>query len=291
MTIQHKKLFQRIKFGTSSNIHMQGNKQLSLQTGSSAVISIPPGAEIWIDGTDTGVKSSAIISDITSSPIEHILRLVLDGHEDYIDNTFTVPDGSIDSEYILPIPIPLSTQTGNLNITSILSNTEFGAVTTSTGVETNIYGTAPHTFSGISAGTYGYEAYVTGPPEYASMGSFEILPGLTTNLNISLGPTDPTVAMTLIESIPSGADIYIDGHSVNAKTSFLRGFTAESHTYELRKSGYQTKTGSFTPVIDIPNIVSEILQPATQQAGSDSGPIIMAAGVVALGLMMTSKTK
>jgi hypothetical protein len=289
MTTRPKKLFQRIKFRTPSNIHMQNNRQLSLQTGGAAIISIPPGAEIWIDDTDTGVKSSAIISDITSSPATHVLKLVLDGHEDYIDNAFTVPDGSIGSEYILPIPTPISTQTGNLNITSILSNTEFGAVTTSTGIETNITGTAPDTFPNIPAGIYGYEAYVTGPPEQASMGSFEILPGQTTNLNISLASTDPTLAMVLIESIPSGADIYIDGHSIGAKTSFLRSFTAENHTYELRKSGYQTKTGTFTPVIDIPNIVSETLQVSSQQASGDSGSMILVAGVAVLGLMMMSK--
>jgi hypothetical protein len=289
MTTKPTKLFQRIKFRTPTSTYAQNNKQLSLQTGGSAIISIPPGAEIFIDDNDTGIKSSAIISDITSSPATHVLKLVLDGHEDYIDNAFTVPDGSIDSEYILPIPSPLSTQTGSLNITSILSNTEFGAVTTSTGVETNIYGTAPDTFPNIPAGTYGYEAYVTGPPEYASMGSFEILPGQTTNLNISLASTDPTLAMVLIESIPSGADIYIDGHSIGAKTSFLRSFTVENHTYELRKFGYQNKTGSFIPVINYPNIVSETLEPSSQQASGDSGSMILVAGVAVLGLMMMSK--
>jgi hypothetical protein len=282
MTTQFPRLLERIKFGTPSITCDQNNKQLSLQTGSAVIISIPPGAEIFIDDIDTGIKSSAIISGITSSPTTHVLKLVLDGYEDYIDNTFTVPDGAISSYYILPIPTHLSTQTGNLNITSAIGNTEFGANTTSTGVDTPINGTAPATFSNIPAGIYGYEAHVAGPPEYASLGTFEILPGQTTNFDISLGPVDPTMAFVMIESIPMGADIYIDGAPIDAKTSFLRNYTIASHTYELRMPGYQTKTGSFTPVLDMPNIVSETLQ----KTSGDSGSLILVAGVAALGFVM-----
>ncbi len=290
------KLYPKIKLRTRSRIHIQNvykqnNKQnnrqlslqnLSLQTGSAAIISIPPGAKIFIDDIDTGIKSSAIISDIDSLST-HTLKLTLDGYEDYIDDTFEVSDGSIDAYYALLIPTPYSTQTGNLNITGSLSNTEFGAVTMSTGIETSIDGITPTTFSDIPAGIYAYEASSAGPPESVSMGIFEVLPGRTTNFNISLGPIDPSMAFTLIESIPIGADIYVDGYPLGAKTSFFRGFTTENHTYELRKPGYQTKTGSFLPVIDIPNIVSETLQPT-----SDSGSVILIAGAAVLGMIITS---
>ncbi len=293
MFTQQPKLFPKMKLRTRSRIHKQSNvnKQLiikndigqrSLQTGSAAIISIPPGAKIYIDDVDTGVKSSAIISDIDSSTT-HTLKLTLDGYEDYIDDNFTVSEEYIDSYYILPIQTPYSTQTGNLKITSSLDNTEFGAMTMSTGVETPINGIAPTTFNDIPAGIYGYEAYSLGPPELASMGSFEILPGRTTNFNIPLGPADSSMAFTLIESVPSGANIYVDGSYMNAETSFLRGFTTENHTYEIRKLGYQTKTGSFTPVLDIPNIVSETLQPA-----SDSGSAALLAVAAVVVFMMSS---
>ncbi len=285
MIKQFPRLFERMKLRRHSRTHIQENKKQSLQMSSAAIISIPPGAKIFVDDIDRGVTSSAIISDIDSSTT-HTLKLVLDGHEDYIDNFFTVTDGYVETYYIFPIPISHSTQIGNLSITSSFVNTEFMAMTTSTGIETFIDGIAPTTFNDIPSGIYGYETYSAGPPESSSMGSFEILSGRTTYLDLSLGPIDPGMAGTLIESIPPGADIYVDGSSINAKTAFFRGFTPENHTYELRMPEYQTKTGSFTPVLNMPTIISDVLQPI-----SDSGSVIMVAGAVVLGLTVISGTK
>lgn len=86
MTTKFPRLFERMKL--RKRIHMQNNKQSSLQTSGTAIISTPPSAEIFIDDTDTGIKSSAIISDI-ESVTTHTLKLVLDGYEDYTE----VPQG------------------------------------------------------------------------------------------------------------------------------------------------------------------------------------------------------
>lgn len=253
-----------------------------IPTNSVAIISIPPGANVHIDGADIGVTSSAIIPDIDTSE-QHTLELFLDGYENYIDNTFTVPSDHVGMEMVLLTPISHSSQTGNLNVTSNFIDTEFNAVTMSTGTEQSIGGTIPTTFNTISSGIYGYSAYKSTLPKSASMGSFEILPDKTTDLDVSLGPIDPGMALTVIESIPSGADIYIDGDLIGAKTSFMRNFTAEEHTYELRKPGYKTKKGSQILVACTPNIISEHLQPA-----EDAGSALMIAGTLTLGVMMMS---
>ena len=287
MTGKFQKLFQMTSLRRQVKPFMMGQsaQQNSLQTGSIAIMSIPPGARIFIDDTDTGVNSSAIIADIDSTT-SHTLKLVLDGYQDYIDNALIVPDGSIG---IYPIPIlmvPISppTGTGNLNVTSIPDGVEFRITTMSTTPETEIIDVAPTTISDIPAGLYKYEAAISGPPDYSdTMGTFEIVAGQTTDLSISLTLSDPALTPVLIESVPPGADIYIDGSLLSAKTSFLGNFNEDTHTYELRKPGYQTKTGSFTPVLDYPNIVSETLQHE-----SGIGSIVLIAGVATIGAMIMS---
>lgn len=290
MAGQFQKLFRMTSLRRQVKPFMMGQsaQQNSLQTGSIAIMSIPPGARIFIDDNDTRVNSSAIVADIDSTT-SHTLKLVLDGYQYYIDDALIVSDGSIDIyPPILMVPISPPTGTGNLNVTSIPDGVEFRVTTMSTTPETEIIDVAPTTISDIPAGLYKYEAAISGPPDYSdTMGTFEIVAGQTTDLNISLTLYDPALTPVLIESIPPGADIYIDGSLLSAKTSFLGNFNEDTHTYELRKLGYQTKTGSFTPVLDIPNIVSETLQHE-----SGIGTNILIAGVATIGIMMmSSKSK
>jgi len=50
---------------------------------------------------------------------------------------------------------------------------------------------------------------------------FVINSGETTNLNLKLVPSDPSMGLAIIESTPMGAEIFIDSVNIGAHTSFM----------------------------------------------------------------------
>jgi hypothetical protein len=59
-------------------------------TGSIRVESTPDGASVWLDGSDTGKKTNAILENI--NPGSHIIKLIKEGYQDY-ETTVTVEAG------------------------------------------------------------------------------------------------------------------------------------------------------------------------------------------------------
>lgn len=240
--------------------------------GKIIAVSIPPGARIWYDGTDTGITTSAIISNVTPG-VDHTIEFKLSGYAVYTD-TINIASGETDGEFIVLEPSTFPTETGDLHVTSTPNGVSFGLYTGGTG-------TAETTLTGIPALVNAYEAGLTG---YSSaLGSVIIKPGVITDLNIVLQPEIVNSGLAIFETIPMGADIYIDGLLTGAKTSYATFLAPGSHTYELRLEGYPTITGDFVVVTgtDNPAIVSAVLR-------SESSGIIMLAGVAVLGMMVLS---
>ena len=252
--------------------------------GKIVVFAIPPGARIWYDGDNTGMNSSAIISNV--APGIHTVGLTLSGYTDYTTPPFTISPGGTNVVSVVMSPTVPPTGTGSLNVTSTPGVVEFFIISP-TGEIANEMTPTPIPIPDIPAGIYVYNAGMPGSSEAA--GSLTIEAGKTTNLHIYLPPDDPTNGRVGIESIPMGADIYINGLPINAKTSYTTMMVPGVYQYELRLSGYIPVSGEFTVVTgeNNPAIVSVQLQQLQQEGAG----VAMLAGVAVLGMMMLSKSK
>jgi hypothetical protein len=261
---------------------------LQNRPGNIVILSIPPGPRIYLDDIDTGVNASAMISDIIPD-IEHIVTLKLSGYTDYTSEPINIGSGEtwLISTVMSPIVPPVGT--GSLNVTSTPSGAEFFIFSETAEIANDITPTSTP-ITNIPAGIYAYDAGISYNGTSGAMGSVIIKAGETTDLNIPLPDYSPDNGIIAIESIPVGADIYIDGEPINTKTSYATMMAPGPHTYELRLPGYITASGEFTVVTgyDIPTIVSVQLQP--EGAGESSG-IVLVVGAAVLGMMALSKPK
>lgn len=261
-------------------------KSMQDETGSVAIMSVPPGARIYIDEVDTEVNSSAIIGNL--EPGDHDITLILEGYEEYTDTVYISPEFlSISLAILTPLTPP--TGTGTLNVTSNPTGAEF--CTEIVIEEENVCGEAPTTLYNLPAGYHVYEAGISEDYTFA-VGTFLIEDGKTTDLNIPLFPLPENYGFAWIESIPIGANINIDGEPLGAKTGFLATLSPESHTYELTLPGYQSKSGPFTVIqateeFDVSTIISETLQPSPTVTGT----ALLMVGAVAIGAIIMTQAK
>lgn len=244
--------------------------------GKIIVVSIPPGASIWYDGNNTGMNSSAIISDVIPG-VDHEVIIKLPGYVDYTFSTINIGPGETTGEFVVMEPLIIPTTTGSLDVTSVPDGVEFG-------LYTGENDTAPILLTDVPAIVNAYEAGLAG---YSmAMGSITIVPNTTTNLNIVLQPEVVDSGLVIFETIPMGADIYIDGSLTGAKTSYATLLAPGIHTYELKLSGHLGASGDFIVVTgtDVPAIVSKQLQ-------SEGSGAVMLIGVAALGMVALSKPR
>ncbi len=87
---------------------------------------------------------------------------------------------------------------------------------------------------------YGYQPYSQ---------SVLVKSGQTTTVSASLVKNAPVTGGLTVSSIPSGADIYIDGNYRGETASTIGGLSPGTHTLSLRKAGYHdaSSTISITP--------------------------------------------
>ncbi len=248
--------------------------ELTPLPGKIVVLTIPPGGRIYYDLIDTGMNASAIIADVASN-ISHNVKITLADYQDF-ETSIAIDPGQTGYIYTIMTPITPPVGIGNINVTSTPDGVAFE-------LYTGENGTAPTVISDIPAGINLYEAGGLEGYNWAA-GSFTIKDGKTIDLNIPLQLFTENMGLVVIESIPMGTDIYIDGSPIGTKTTFITMMSAGIHTYELRLNGYVSKSGNFTIVTgyDIPVIISETLQPVS------TGTAIILLGGTAVGLMMLS---
>jgi hypothetical protein len=95
----------------------------------------------------------------------------------------------------------------------------------------------PTTFSSVKAGTShtihismsGYQSYTT---------SAYVTAGQTATVDAYLSPITPTTGSLNINTVPKGADIYIDGRFVAESPHVVTNLAPGSHTLRLHKAGY-----------------------------------------------------
>ncbi|MDA3812800.1 MAG: PEGA domain-containing protein [Candidatus Cloacimonetes bacterium] len=204
------------------------------------VNSTPEGATIILDGNNTGYVTP---DTLEINPGNHELRLELTGYQDYIEN-FSIEAGN--------------TYTVNANLienaTLIANSTPEGATIILDGNNTGSL--TPATLE-IVPGEYELRLELVGYQSY--VGTFYINGGDTYSVNVILEEIINTSLQ--INSVPSGASIYIDGAYTGyftpvTFTDILPGY----HYFRIYKPGYNEIVHYVNIVENVPYTITEVLE-------------------------------
>lgn len=246
--------------------------------GAIEFVSVPVGAEIFVDGKTTGQKTPIVITNILAGSHTWILKFT--GYNDS-SGSVTVPSGGSTSVYATLTPV--TPTMGSLNITS----TPMGAEVWIDGKDFNVTTSGATTITNIPLGNHTYTLTLSGFQD--KTGVFSITAGQTTYLNPALIPLT-TVGVLEITSEPSGARVFIDDTDTQRVTpATITNLTAGDHRYKTVLSGYKDIVGVVTISIGQTEKVHLILEK------SGMGPEVVAAvaiaGVAVLSYISSGKKK
>ncbi|MDE4907811.1 PEGA domain-containing protein [Methanogenium marinum] len=112
----------------------------------------------------------------------------------------------------------------------------------------------PTTFSTLRAGT-SHEVSITMSGYQSYHTSAYVTAGQTVTINARLTPTPQETGSLNINTVPTGADIYVDGHYLAESPFVVTNLAPGSHTVRLHKAGYDeylrtvtVNAGQQTPV-------------------------------------------
>ena len=258
---------------------------LTPTTGALNITSHPVmGAEIFIDGVDMSrtTSGSALITSIP--PGTHSFKLVLAGYKD-TTGTFTVTAGITT---FIDAPMEQLVTIGNVEI----SSTPSGAMVYIDGVYTNKL--TPAAVAGLGAGSHTYKLTLAGYSD--SNGTFTIVAGNVTPLDVVMTLLPVTTGTLQITSTPPNAIVLIDGRDSGKVTpAIVDGLTEGSHTYLLKLAGYKDYgaiidiVAGGTKVVSVP-LEQIIVTPSPVSSGIGAGTLaLVAAGFI--GVVMISSKK
>ncbi len=214
-------------------------------TGYYYIASTPPGADVKFDGTVKG-QTPITVSVSTDGAPGHLISISKDGYQTWSTRE---PGNPMDGETVslvavlVPIP-PVTTNPTSLTSSIFVKSIPSGGVVTLDGGSGQI---APTSFVGVSPYYHTIRVMLSGYQVWSN--GIYVNPGETKTLTASLIRIGPKNGWISVNSIPSGADVYIDG-SYRGYTALTTGDLAPGdHTVELRLSGYQTwkSTSTVTP--------------------------------------------
>jgi len=213
--------------------------------GALSVSSKPIGAEIWIDGSDTGMVTRSVVSLL--SPGTHNLTLVKSGYANYTAS-FMVNAGRA-----TPFIALLDQTGGSIAITSNPSGASIFVDQADTGYQT------PKTITGLSPGTH---TVLLKKDLYKDWAGAVMVAALnTTPVDTTLIPGGSNGSI-FVSSTPSGARITLDGLSTGYSTAKkITGIPAGEHTITINKNGYQDWSGTATVRAGVTTTISGRLMP------------------------------
>lgn len=198
-------------------------------------VSVPSGAEIFIDGKTTSQKTPMTVTGIPAGDHNWILKLT--GYNDS-SSKVTVPSGGLIQVYTtLTTVTPTS---GSLNITSRpmggevwIDDADMKQTTSGMTIITD-----------IPPGSHSYKIILAGFQD--ATGKFDIKVGQTTYLDIELIPLT-TIGTLEITSEPSGARVFVDDKDTQRNTpATIASIVEGDHRYKTILSGYKDISGVVT---------------------------------------------
>lgn len=242
-------------------------------TGSLYIDSIPPGANIYIDGVlQVGVVTPGSITGLSVGP--HRVTLVLDGYYT-LDMLNVMVDLNVTTDVLTQLtpsdqlPVVLE---GCILFDSNPRGAEIFLVTTVGGTLTDMGQVTPYMICGLPLNTsLDYKLTLTGYQDI--IGSTALSTG--TGIGNTISPT-----MTLEEGCiffntdPQGADIYLDGNPVSiGQTPYIKcGLSLGHHTYTLVLADHTTVTGGVDVTAGEGTTISVPLTPCTPSWQCETPP-------------------
>lgn len=242
--------------------------------GSIHFVTVPVGADIYLDGSPQGVITPVTVTDIPAG--SHSFTLKLAGYNDFTGNA-TVTGGSVYEVYV--VLTPATPGAGALYVFSI----PMAADITIDGQPKNLQ--TPATITNLTAGSHEVKLSKTGYQDLIQ--TVTITAGTTTYLNVSLTVLS-SIGTLEISSTPAGARVFIDGADVQKVTpATITNLFSGNHTYKLVLSGYVDATGTFTIESGKTTTVSVILAKA-EAVGAGTIIVISLIGLGILGSVIVA---
>jgi hypothetical protein len=212
---------------TSKNFSYSRGKSFYFeeQQGSIQVDSIPSGALVILDGKNTGKTTPTTIDGITVG--NHTILCRLKG---FTDESQTVVV-NVGKNTIVKFNI--GDQKGSIQVDSIPS----GALVILDGRSTGKL--TPTTLSDVTIGNHTILCKIDGYGEHSQ----NIVVNGDQTTTISLDCRDTPIGSIYVDSVPSGAGIYLDGFDMDYKTpATLSTISAGNHTILCKMNGYPDKS-------------------------------------------------
>ena len=200
--------------------------------------SIPSGASLYIDGT---VKGTTPFTSHTIPAGDHAVTLKMTGYEDFITTVTIPPGGNVQGVYTM-VSKTAGTGTGTVNPpqpttgTMIIESIPSGA---SLYIDGTLKGTTPFTIHTITTGDHAVTLKMSGYADFPSTvtipagGEFREMYTMSCNV-------------LSVNSIPSGASLYVDGTVKGTTPYTIRAIMAGDHAVSLKMTGYEDYTTTVT---------------------------------------------
>lgn len=253
--------------------------------GTLDIITVPQGAEVFIDGEDKGVQTNTIITDMPSG--DRSFKLILQGYNDATGIT-TITSGM--TSYIYMSLSPLETTTGSVSISSVPTNADIYI----DGVQQlDINGFAlktPATISGLSPVTHDITLKLSGYLDYNV--PVDIVVGVTKYISAILLQAPKLTGDISITSSPAGAEIWIDSNNMGKVTpDIIIDAPIGLHSFTLKLVGYNDTIGDINVVGGVTSYVFAILVPLSPTKGAISiSSIPQNADIYINDVLLTEKT-
>ena len=187
---------------------------------------VPAGAKVIVDGTDTGKITPALICGLSIG--QHTYRLSLAG---YLESSGSV---ELAAGQGTKVTITLEKKFGSISFAS----TPSGAQVFLDGQDQEMV--TPATLTNVPTGSHAFTLKLAGYNDYT--GIVEVLENQISTVTATLTPAEGCI---YFNTTPAGAKIFIDDVDTGQVTpALVCGLTLGAHTYRLSLTGYQDITGS-----------------------------------------------
>jgi PEGA domain len=203
--------------------------------GSAAFTSSPTGADIWIDGSDTGVNTNGTAIGLTAGPHSYTLKMT-----NYADVTGNLPTSAANDTTVTVSLVTMS-PTGSIHV---LSNPA-GASVHLDGSGNSSLGVTPMTITQVLTGTHTVTLKLNTYQDYTETG-ISVTQGATAEVSHTMVLSTGSASFV---STPAGSRIWIgtplvDQGAINATPYIVTSLVPGTYNYELRLTDYATLSGT-----------------------------------------------
>jgi hypothetical protein len=235
------------------NAMLSNGYAIKAAMGALDISSNPLGAEIFIEGEDTGTVTHSVIPNIPVG--RYTLKLTSPGYNDYT-TTFTIYDGLTTtlnptlSSVTIVNPVVLTVNVSPPNSGVVLVTSPIGTRATTTSMQINISSGSNVKFYVSQGAGYNFDHYEDKWNSNIFTSSLNPWTDIIASNDIVTAVLVPTTGDTGtldVSSNPPGAEIFIDSvDRENVTPNVISGINIGNHELKLYLAGYLSHTTTFT---------------------------------------------